>query len=460
VNPPSENGRTPLVGEARVAAQESIGAGSRLATLEAQAGTPNALRVLTRVAAAATSPAATVEVIQTFGRLTVGDGMGTDYRRTTGPLPGSADGFTAANGSVWLAVPFKAAQSDLDAARADLSLAIGARLNIGINDITLISDRGIGPDSPPSDGVSGGMVPYGAHGAKHYIFSLTPGPVGDCLATGAWIKHAEGGDANGPQSAQLAGLFSVTKRSYLTSNKDGEVDALKLAAFQGRKGDVATMIGEASKVRTGTADDTAGITGIELASKIIDTSGEAHIYQHTIMGFYPAAIDPLTGGEGHGLYSEAYRGITHSAFTMSSFPIPGSGPTGYRNVLLATASRLPNDIFFRVVGNVLKDKENYGDIYQGLASYRKIHRVYPNGDYSILSANEENDLFLVSDGGLVTVPGVLVADGGVQLKQSATGSAGGVGFGNTFPGANPTGAVRWFKILDQNGETLYVPAWR
>lgn len=86
----------------RIAAQETVNAGPRLAALESALQNPNSVTFATRTDAAAARVPTTVTTIVTRGRAQAGDGGGADYLRSTqAQAQATGDWFPSQDGAFW-----------------------------------------------------------------------------------------------------------------------------------------------------------------------------------------------------------------------------------------------------------------------------------------------------------------------------------------------------------------------
>ena len=164
----------------RIAAQESVNAGSRLAALESALQNPNSVTFATRTDAAAAQVPTTVTSIVTRGRAQAGDGGGADYLRSTqAQAQATGDWFRSQDGAYW----------------GRVSLFSGDRLFDG-------------PMTSATAGVKGGSLAFPSMGPNG-----SPGPV----AFGQNTRAVFHGSASAPKGA----LYAVTA-DYVEAHFGGQ----------------------------------------------------------------------------------------------------------------------------------------------------------------------------------------------------------------------------------------------
>lgn len=251
-------------------------------------------------------------------------------------------------------------------------------------------------------------IPFNYTTAANYSRAVrsTPDTQQPMFIANASIVNTEGSGFFGPASPDVAHLFCVQKDDYLTSLVEGETDTIISIAYNGRKGDTGSYIGDAVKVRSGTADDTGGVLGYELTASIVDTSGVVKFNMHTLSPFISSTEDPVSGGKGYGSFNEARVGAQYSAFHASVLQDTGD-TAGFENLLTGNSSRDAEDIYFRIVGDMTSGSLQKGDILQGVVGSHKILRT-ESGTWKIRNTADNATLLSVADAGLVAMGSLAV----------------------------------------------------
>jgi len=316
------------------------------------------------------------------------------------------------------AQPFTQAQAALPSAasrvgfqpegQGEAPMTIEQALNQKHFELSSRSDKGIGPPEQNP------LTWYGGHAAKtSFASSATASHPGVSLGTMAISRHTVGSGAFGPAAKDYALLVSIDKTDYLTSTVDGELDTLVIAARQGRKGDVAAVLMDVQKVRTGGAGDTGGITPIEMRSAIVDATGAVVSALHNIPAF-AESNNGLSSGGGYGQWVETRKGAWFSAYHAGN-TVSGDGAYEGANSFLyaatAATSRNIADLFYAVQWGT-------GNIFQGKPSNRRVLAYDPATELWQIKDETGAVLFTVDSAGIINAPaGVQIGGGAVQTRE-------------------------------------------
>lgn len=288
------------------------------------------------------------------------------------------------------------------------AISIADQLNQLKSDYSGKGDIGIGPPEQNP------LVPYGGHGAKTAISSTsTANHVGIALGTMAIARHAKGSGLNGPAQKDFGLIISVDKTDYKTSMEDGEIGSLILVARQGRKGDVAGILIDVSKIRSGTADDIGGATPIEVRSEITTPDGTVTQAVHNIPGFSEGA-GGVSGGKGFGQSVESRCGTWFSGYHVGATTIGDGayeGANGFTLAFSASTSRNPADVFYGVEWAT-------GTIYQGKPANRRTITYNPANDLWQIKDETGANLLTLDGAGYVNTPsGYQIGSGAVKTRE-------------------------------------------
>jgi hypothetical protein len=212
---------------ARLSALESGDFGARVSALEQDNQTPHARAYLTQSEAASDSPPTSSQIAQLFGSLAAGDSLGGQYMRVQALAEG-AEGYTAADGSIWQRVNGSINDRDLSAslkAEVDAKLLVRnsreelASLGVGrARCVHCVRFHADGPvanvlyeivDTPPTgrDAITSMSVPAqdaSGHAVTRYTRIATRGPT--------WKQFGAYGDAS-PMSFTLNDSYYVTQKA-------------------------------------------------------------------------------------------------------------------------------------------------------------------------------------------------------------------------------------------------------
>lgn len=208
-------------------------------------------------------------------------------------------------------------------------------------------------NNPFDTGATAGQaidIGFGAGWAANNVFlkSITATHAGTTQSPKGTLFITTGSGADGdPFTCDYAEMWGIRKRDYLTSNIAGDVNGPSALVLQGRRGDAGGAAFGVHKV-FGTGTDTGGAVGVETTVQKLNTAGTVTMHVQSIQGFAEGA-GGLTGTTGVGFDTEAQVGTIFSAFIANDLS-PGS----WTNILVASHSRSPGDIYFRLdnLGNL------------------------------------------------------------------------------------------------------------
>jgi hypothetical protein len=249
------------------------------------------------------------------------------------------------------------------------------------------------------DGID--IIPLGGYRGTTFLSSTMPTHPTYALVGFASAINALGSGAFGPATPDVAGLFSTTKTNYLSSAVEGELDTVFALAHQGRRGDVATFLGSAVKVKTGTTVDTGSALGSELRAAWVDSSGTTLNDIHTLSPLMESS-NGVSGGSGYGTYTESFHGTNYAGFYAGATPSVDP-TTGFRYAFIAASDRSTAGQYFRITGNRVSGLSQPGDIVQGVPETSKTIRN-SNGTLQVRNTADNATLLSITDAGVVTMP--------------------------------------------------------
>jgi hypothetical protein len=191
------------------------------------------------------------------------------------------------------------------------------------------------------------LGPFGSHRAPNVIQEVFTGTRAFADNALAIMMTADGSGTNGPATSFSSLFISGQKSSYLTSDIEGEISSLKIANYQGRRGDAASALFLSQKVK-GTGTDTGGITTTEHSTRWVNTSGTITWQNQVVVGFGESAAG-LSGGKGYGVFSEQRVGTVYSLFYGGNFDEGGGSPV-HENLLVGSSGRNAVDPYVRIAG--------------------------------------------------------------------------------------------------------------
>jgi hypothetical protein len=191
------------------------------------------------------------------------------------------------------------------------------------------------------------LGPFGSHRAPNVIQEVFTGTRAFADNALAIMMTADGSGTNGPATSFSSLFISGQKSSYLTSDVEGEISSLKIANYQGRRGDAASALFVSQKVK-GTGTDTGGITTTEHSTRWVNTSGTITWQNQVVVGFGESAAG-LSGGKGYGVFSEQRVGTVYALFYGGNFDEGGGSPI-HENLLVGSSGRNAVDPYVRIAG--------------------------------------------------------------------------------------------------------------
>ncbi|MDE4913443.1 hypothetical protein PQI07_22445 [Methylobacterium sp. 092160098-2] len=245
------------------------------------------------------------------------------------------------------------------------------RLNIKGNDLSQSNYAGLGP-----------YITFGNTDALNYLYSHRNGTQPSLLGTAATVRNTAGSGTFGPVAADFAHMFATQKDNWSTATGsaalEGEIDPVFVITNQGKKGDTAGLLVNATKRRdnltTLQSDETGAPSLFEGSVSLTDASGNIYHNMHSILGFAesplnnPGGPNSMSGGRGFGSYNETFLGTWFSAFHASSV----STATGWQNYFSGATTRDPATINYRV--------DNNGIVYSGFPAARVSYGYDANAD--------------------------------------------------------------------------------
>jgi hypothetical protein len=183
----------------------------------------------------------------------------------------------------------------------------------------------------------------GAFLASHRLSSDDDAQTGGSRGTLAVDRKVQGSGGNGPDLADVAAYFSVSKKNYFTNPDQGEIDGLDIFIGQSSLGDAGGILVDVEKVGGGSG----GVMALESAVKRIDTVGTP---TQRVQGLFNFAESPggVSSGTGYGVYLEAQVGAPYSAVHIDQAKLA----TGalWQNIITACEDRNAATMFYKVDG--------------------------------------------------------------------------------------------------------------
>jgi hypothetical protein len=185
-------------------------------------------------------------------------------------------------------------------------------------------------------------IPFSGFLGNNEFFSSEDSTHVDSRATLAAVREVAGSGANGPARADLAGIFSVSKKNYLTSVIDGEIDASYFIVRQGQKADAGAALMDLEKV----GGDTGGYVAIEAGCKWINSSGATQRRVQTVINYggQTSAFYGSSGTNTVGYWAESQVGTGN----LSAFMADQVSGSSWANLLVHTTSRDMANTIFRI----------------------------------------------------------------------------------------------------------------
>jgi len=175
-------------------------------------------------------------------------------------------------------------------------------------------------------------------------------------------REAIGSGAFGPASADMALMVTAGKTNAQTSLVEGELAGMWIVTEQGRKGDTGGLIVSSSKFKSFTADDSGGITTLEVAGIWKDVNNNVIWEVHTLPSFGVGLGADVSNGGGYGIMlgnngpsaaGAANMIMPYSGVMVQNADYANQCPTHcsmWENVITATSQQLADrgSIFFQV----------------------------------------------------------------------------------------------------------------
>lgn len=189
--------------------------------------------------------------------------------------------------------------------------------------------------------------------ASHRFASEDDALTGGSRGTVAIDRKVVGTGTNGPATADVAVFLSSSKKNYLASTVNGEIDVMMLYGAQGREADLGGILTDLEKV----GGSTGGYVAQEAAAKWLDPAGNVAKRMQTIvnLGGQGSGFYGVTGVNGVGFWAEAQIGNFLAGFVCDQ-----SGSATFDNVIIATTGRSIGSTYYKV--------DNGGRTYGGTGS--------------------------------------------------------------------------------------------
>lgn len=244
-----------------------------------------------------------------------------------------------------------------------------------------------------------GWIRYGATTAPNYNHYRNTANHQYILAATAAMIDSPGSGFFGPAYAESGILTSAQKDNYLTSSVEGEIDTINCIATQNKKGDVACLLANVTKVRSGSGD-TGGALGAEFGTYMRNPSGTILNEVHNIPALVESAAG-VSGGSGYGSWNESWVGTNFAGVYVGAYK-PSDPATGWIYAFAAANDRTNSNWYFRVIGDKFFGTNRPGDIIQGYQATQKILRN-DSGTFQIRDTADSASLFSVTNSGAATI---------------------------------------------------------